>query len=106
MQNGLFFFLKVTIELTRQTRDRFGELKKDRVAGVMRTDPLQGECYHISKTKDAVSGGRAQRFAEMYNTVPITDVPSPGTSSIYVIRSFNLPLILGPFMGYSSRSPE
>ena len=41
---------------------------------MMRTDPLQGACYHISKTKDTTSGGRAQRFDEMYKTVPMTDV--------------------------------
>jgi hypothetical protein len=46
----------------------------DATSGVMRTDPLQGECYHISKTKATVSGGRAERFEEMYATVPMTSV--------------------------------
>ena len=46
----------------------------DSQSGQMRTDPLQGECFHISKTKDAVSGGRWKRFDEMFATVPMTSV--------------------------------
>lgn len=37
----------------------------------MRTDPLQGPSYHISKTKDAVSGQRWRRLEEMLKTIPL-----------------------------------
>jgi hypothetical protein len=46
----------------------------DNTSASMRTDPLQGPCYHISKTKDVTSGGRLHRFDEMYSTVPMSDV--------------------------------
>ena len=40
----------------------------------MRTDPLQGPCFHINKAKDVASGGRQRRFDEMFATVPMNDV--------------------------------
>eukprot|EP00947_MAST-08B_sp_MAST-8B-sp1_P003034 g3034.t1 len=36
-----------------------------------RTDPFQGPSYHVSKTKDAVSGQRWRRLAAMLDTVPL-----------------------------------
>lgn len=46
----------------------------DGTSATMRTDPLQGPVYHINKAKDAASGGRRQRFEEMYAAVPMSDV--------------------------------
>ena len=34
-------------------------------------DPLQGPAYHLSKTKDFVSGQRIKRLEEMFGTVPV-----------------------------------
>ena len=36
-----------------------------------RTDPLIGPSYHLSKTKDAVSGQRWRRLDEMLETIPL-----------------------------------
>ena len=46
----------------------------DMTSASMRTDPLQGPCYHINKAKDVASGGRLRRYDEMYATVPMSDV--------------------------------
>ena len=34
-------------------------------------DPLQGPAYHLSKTKDFVSGQRIKRLEKMFGTVPV-----------------------------------
>ena len=34
-------------------------------------DPLQGPAYHLSKTKDFVSGQRIPRLEKMFDTIPV-----------------------------------
>ena len=34
-------------------------------------DPLQGPAYHLSKTKDFVSGQRIKRLEKVFDTIPV-----------------------------------